>query len=118
MMTSSMFFIPARLVSDCRDETRIVRLLSISAGSACRSNVSAAFHKAHPHPRGIADGLAGESLGAGPRQEAGVVVGAFRLLLIAMRAPAVVIFGAGEFRAAAQLRTIRKSAGIIRRRAV
>ena len=40
-------------------------------------------------------------------------VGGFGALLIAMRAPAVAVFGAGEFRVSPQLRTAGKAAGII-----
>ena len=39
-------------------------------------------------------------------------------MLIAMRAPTVVIFGSGEFGAAAQLRAAGKPARVIRRPAV
>src|SRR5947209_978229 len=80
--------------------------------------MSATFHKTHPHARGIADGLTGQPLGTRPGPEAGVIVRAFRILPIAMRPPAVVIFSPGEFGAAAQLRTARKSPRVIRRRPV
>src|SRR5258705_8765065 len=70
--------------------------------------------KAHSHSRGLACDLARQPLGAGPRLKTPVVVGGIWALHVAMRAPAVVVFGAGEFGAAAQLRAVGKPARIIR----
>src|ERR1700722_3969050 len=88
-----------------------------SAAFGKRSELST-FNEAHSHSRGIADGLARQPLGAGPRPETAVVVGGIGLLTIAMRAPAIVIFGPCQFGAAAQLRAVGKSTGVIRRPAV
>src|ERR1700722_13956034 len=76
------------------------------------------FHEAHPDPRRLADRLACQSLGAGPRCEALVVVGGIGVLQVAMRAPAVLVFASREFRTAAQLRAAGEAAGIIRAPAV
>jgi len=81
-------------------------------------NLLAISDEAHPHSRSVSDHLTCEPLGAGPRLETPVIVGGIGLLLIAMRAPAVLIFGSGEFRAAAQLRAAGKSPGVIRTPAV
>src|ERR1017187_6226767 len=70
--------------------------------------------EAHSHSRSLADHLTCEPLGAGPRLETPVIVGGASVLLIALRAPAVLVFGSGEFGAAAQLRSAGKSAGVIR----
>src|SRR5436305_8720333 len=74
----------------------------------------AAFHETHAHPRRRARPLAREALGAGPGTEAAIVFGGVGVLQIAMRAPAVLIFGAGKLGAAAQLRTAGEAARIIR----
>lgn len=78
----------------------------------------AALDEAHPHPRGLARDLAGEPLGTGPRLEAPVIVVGVWLLLITMRAPTILIFGASEFGAAARLWPAGESTRIIRLPAV
>src|SRR5207302_1874051 len=82
------------------------------------TRASAGLDKAHPHPCGGAGDLAGEPLGAGPGAKTPVVLGLVVALLIAMRAPAVLIFGPGQFRCAARLRTAREPPREIRRLAV
>src|ERR1700716_1502414 len=77
-----------------------------------------AFDEAHAQARGLAGGLAGQSFGAPPGIEARVVVGGLWASGIAMRAPAVAIFGACQFRTSARLRTAGEAAGIVRRPAV
>src|SRR6185437_3519779 len=81
-----------------------------SSLTGARKPPSAGLHKAHAHPCGVASGLAGQPFGAGPAYKALVVIAGFGVLGIAMRTPAVLIFGAGELRAAAQLRTAGKAA--------
>src|ERR1700730_5763979 len=83
-----------------------------------RFGPSARLHKAHAHPRCRRSGFAGEPFGAGPGAEALVVVVRPRALHIAMRAPAVLIFGAGKLGAAALLRPAGKALREIRRLAV
>src|ERR1700757_4022577 len=68
------------------------------------------LHKAHAHPACRAHGLAGQPLGATPGAEAPGVLGDFGVLHIAMRTPAIAIFGAGEFGRAARLRAAGKAA--------
>src|ERR1700694_1790264 len=77
-----------------------------------------AFDEAHAHARGLAGGLAGEALGAAPGTEAAVVVGGLRASDVAMRTPAVAIFGADEFRTSARLRAAGEAPGIVRRPSV
>src|SRR5258708_38272320 len=77
-----------------------------------------AFDEAHAQARGLAGGLAGEALGAAPGIEAPVVVGGLWASGIAMRPPAVAIFGACQFRTSARLRAAGEAAGIVRRPAV
>src|SRR4051812_34828850 len=76
-----------------------------------------ALHKTHSHARcfgGVARDLASEAGSTAPWDEAQVIVRGSGILLVAMRAPAVVICGAGEFSGAAPLRAIGKSARKIR----
>src|ERR1700761_5342643 len=90
MMMSSMVSVPAprrAIWPVLTGSNRLVSLLSIS-GRALPCP-----HKAHAHARDLVDDLTCEALGAGPRAEARVLA----LARIAMRAPAVAIFGAGEF---------------------
>src|SRR6202051_5244509 len=58
------------------------------------------FDKAHPEPRCAAGRLTLEPRGAGPRGKTLVVVGGAGVPGVAMRAPAVLIFGSGEVPAA------------------
>src|SRR5712672_233563 len=82
-----------------------------------RSNFLTTLDETHTHAI-FAGHLARKPFGASPQAETWVVIGDFRVLPITMRAPAVAVFGAGEFRAAAQLRAAGKAAGKIRPLAV
>src|SRR4051812_47955199 len=79
---------------------------------------SATIHKTHSDPRNLAEGLAGQPDGAAPAAKTRVIVGGLCVGLVAVRAPAVVIAGAGEFahkfRARALLRTFGKTPRKIR----
>ena len=77
----------------------------------------AAFDEAHAYAA-LAGNLAGKSFGASPGTKTWVVIGDFPVLPITVRAPAVAVFSAGEFRAAAGLRPAGKAAGKIRPLAV
>src|SRR6266436_8681474 len=87
-------------------------------GGAGRAISLAISDKTHPHSRGLACDLARQPLDAGPRPKTSVVVGGVWPLHITMRAPAVVVFGAGQFGAAAQLRAAGKPPRVIRGPAV
>src|SRR5581483_10322691 len=76
------------------------------------------LHKAHAHPGRRCGGFAGEPLSAGPGAKTLVVFVRPRALHIAMRAPAVLIFGSGKLGAAALLRPAGKAFREIRRLAV
>src|SRR5216683_3381957 len=89
-----------------------------SSLGAVATDVLAALHETHPHSRDLARDLARQPLGAGPRLKAPVIFGGVSTLNVTMRAPAVVIFGSGEFGAAAQLRAAGKTARVIRGPAV
>src|SRR6476646_6186675 len=78
-------------------------------------DLSPISHKTHSHPRDVAHDLAGETFGAGPRFEAAVALGGVDTGAVTGRAPAVLVFCAGEFTAAAQLRPAGKSARIVHR---
>src|SRR5579884_4115557 len=69
-----------------------------------------ALHKAHAHPADRAHGLAGQAFGAIPGAEAWVVIARLGVLYITVRAPAVLVFGTGQFGRAAQLRTAGEAA--------
>src|SRR3954471_8414677 len=74
----------------------------------------AAFDETHAHARGLACDLTGEPRRAGPATKTRVVAGGWFTRGITMRAPAIAIFGSGQFGIAAQLRTAGESAGIVR----
>src|SRR5258708_23281834 len=76
--------------------------------------LQALLDETHAHSRRLALGLALQPLGAVPRLKTAVVIGGDWVLDITMRAPAVLVFGAGEFGIAAQLRSAREAAGKIR----
>ena len=97
---------------DFPDQTRLAGLLSINR------SVGGLLDETHPHPRGLADHLTRQPRGAGPRLEALVVVGGAGTLEIAMRAPAVLVFGTRKLPAAARLRAAGEAARIIRTLAV
>src|SRR5258708_28877320 len=80
--------------------------------------LQALLAETHAHSRRLALGLAHQPLGAGPRLKTAVVIGGDWVLDITMRAPAVLVFGAGEFGIAAQLRSAREAPGKIRGLAV
>ena len=116
MMMSSMSPPGMLFVSGCGDETRLVRpTVNLDA---CRQSGLAGFDKAHPHRVAWPSDLTRQPFGAGPRPEALVVVGGVGVLEVAMRAPAVLIFGAGKFGAAARLRAAGEAARKIRAFAV
>src|SRR4051812_4846567 len=89
-----------------------------SSPSTNREDVLAAFDEAHADARDFAGGLTAQALGAGPVAETCVIAGGRLALHIAMPAPAVVIVGAGQFGAAAQLRATGEPARVVRRLAV
>src|SRR3954469_15574293 len=91
---------------------------TVNCARAAKRLFLTAFNEAHAHARGLAGALAGQPLGAAPGTEAAVVVGGLGVSDITMCAPAVAVFGAGEFRATTQLRAAGEAARIVRRPAV
>src|SRR5437879_3413642 len=87
---------------------------TVNLATARKDAFLAAFDETHAHARGFAGDLTGQSFGAGPGAKTRVVAGGRFPWDIAMRAPAVIVFGSRQFRAAAQLRAAGKSAGIVR----
>src|ERR1700712_1546038 len=91
---------------------------TVNCEEAPKRPILTAFDEAHAHARGLAGGLADEAFGATPGTKAAVVIGSLWASGIAMRAPAVAIFGAGKFGTPARLRAAGEAAGIVRRPAV
>src|ERR1700755_1970721 len=67
------------------------------------------FDETHAHARVLVGRLANQPLGAAPGQETRIVGGFSADLAIAMRAPAIVIFGGSQLLGAAQLRAAGKT---------
>src|SRR5215469_1670567 len=78
----------------CRNETRAANPKSIARRTV---RLPGTGDEAHAHPRHGAHDLTGEPLGTGPGRKALVVLRAIGARLIAVRAPAVLIVGPGEF---------------------
>src|SRR3954453_10700827 len=95
---------------------------TVNCVTAGKQPLLTAFDEAHADSRGLAGNLARQPLGAGPVPKTRVIAGdrlASNIILqIAMRAPAVAIFGPGQFGAATRLRAAGEASRIIRRPAV